>query len=666
MVEPAGDPSMLFESPHNGASQRASLIEQSVSCLYERNIVQNPTTARMLLMFLRDFVDSQAIYSPWPQPCFCPMMKCREAFTEPLSLIQHLLFCPELSQGEFECWKCRRCHEFPTDEKGWAEWSGWTPHRIDDCPRTPIGGGPENEFAALSPADLTKAFLEGSSVSDKSPVSTWDQLSNPSIPSQLGSPGVFASPAQGSEAPHTLGLGTPSHPPSALGDLQRTDCAAWTPSSIADTLIADSGIDWSGFGTDNLGLLPSPSIQQIQSQLGSPSATEPEEAPPSTQPAQPAPPGHMHGAAAAAGAFPYSEPSPFAPPPSMYSVGGFIAMSRTSSVTGRGHTHSASTSPFWSSRHGQPPFATIRNSRSLVPRKRSRASFATRQPGGSAPSISSPPNPRSASIPEIGSASSLGAASMSPVGGPLRPNRFSSQSATSFEDFINFNTSPVARGMPEGGRNPPPEAPDIAPRGVRSPFAQAAAAAAADDLASPLQSDAISMDTTLAESTAAEDDDNNEGGELRCDLCDWKPRGVKENLKGYLRKHKNNHRGLRYPCEIAGCKKTFSRLDNLKKHIKDKHGIDVTTATTTTTTAAAGIGGGPAAAAIPVKKEEFATEGLGLGAEAAGPEMMVMTIPQRPREDDGVGGGLGGGTAEQGGQAKMLPQHTMLWHLNLS
>ncbi|EAQ89266.1 hypothetical protein CHGG_05885 [Chaetomium globosum CBS 148.51] len=64
--------------------------------------------------------------------------------------------------------------------------------------------------------------------------------------------------------------------------------------------------------------------------------------------------------------------------------------------------------------------------------------------------------------------------------------------------------------------------------------------------------------------------------DLVCDECQWKPRGVRENLKGYLRKHKNTHRGVRLACDVPGCVKTFSRLDNLKKHKKDKHGIEDT------------------------------------------------------------------------------------------
>jgi hypothetical protein len=33
---------------------------------------------------------------------------------------------------------------------------------------------------------------------------------------------------------------------------------------------------------------------------------------------------------------------------------------------------------------------------------------------------------------------------------------------------------------------------------------------------------------------------------------------------------------VRLACDVPGCVKTFSRLDNLKKHKKDKHGIEDT------------------------------------------------------------------------------------------
>jgi hypothetical protein len=92
---------------------------------------------------------------------------------------------------------------------------------------------------------------------------------------------------------------------------------------------------------------------------------------------------------------------------------------------------------------------------------------------------------------------------------------------------------------------------------------------------------------------------------LMCDECQWKPRGVKENLKGYLRKHKNTHKGLRLACDTGDCTKTFSRLDNLKKHKKEKHGID----DTTTTTPMTGVMMSPHAVALLPSKRGHAEDG---------------------------------------------------------
>jgi len=78
--------------------------------------------------------------------------------------------------------------------------------------------------------------------------------------------------------------------------------------------------------------------------------------------------------------------------------------------------------------------------------------------------------------------------------------------------------------------------------------------------------------TTTTTTPGGQDDDCPD--ELVCDECNWKPRGVRENLKGYLRKHKNTHKNLRFPCDVAGCNKDFGRQDNLKAHKRDKHQID--------------------------------------------------------------------------------------------
>src|SRR3569833_1617667 len=112
-----------------------SCANASCPLRYEDKIVANPTTARVLLLFLRDFVESRTVYTPWPQSCFCPMMKCYQAFSDPLALIEHLLNCPELHRGEFECWKCENWHGFPTNEKDWAEWLGWKSQQANEFQR---------------------------------------------------------------------------------------------------------------------------------------------------------------------------------------------------------------------------------------------------------------------------------------------------------------------------------------------------------------------------------------------------------------------------------------------------------------------------------------------------------------------------------------------------
>ncbi|KIH86552.1 hypothetical protein SPBR_08894 [Sporothrix brasiliensis 5110] len=101
------------------------LAQNTTTCPYEEKVVTDPTTARIVLTFLREFVEQKIIYSHSSQGYYCPMTKCESSFTEPLLLIQHLFTCPELGRGEFECWKCCSWHRFPTTEKEWTEWAGW-------------------------------------------------------------------------------------------------------------------------------------------------------------------------------------------------------------------------------------------------------------------------------------------------------------------------------------------------------------------------------------------------------------------------------------------------------------------------------------------------------------------------------------------------------------
>lgn len=127
------------------------------------------------------------------------------------------------------------------------------------------------------------------------------------------------------------------------------------------------------------------------------------------------------------------------------------------------------------------------------------------------------------------------------------------------------------------------------------------------------------------------DEDIDDGSEeLVCDLCNWKPRGVRDNLKGYLRKHKNTHKNLRFPCTVEGCNKDFGRLDNLKAHMRDKHPTDV----------------------IPAKTEPVEEIPVIVNEDALGPE----EAGQKRRRD----------SSEQfRGIRGPLPQHSVLWSFNM-
>ncbi|KAI1813437.1 hypothetical protein GGS20DRAFT_586464 [Poronia punctata] len=57
--------------------------------------------------------------------------------------------------------------------------------------------------------------------------------------------------------------------------------------------------------------------------------------------------------------------------------------------------------------------------------------------------------------------------------------------------------------------------------------------------------------------------------ELKCDICNFVPTG--KNKPSYLRKHQKTHEGIKFPCEH--CSKTYSRQDNLTKHVKEEHNI---------------------------------------------------------------------------------------------
>lgn len=62
--------------------------------------------------------------------------------------------------------------------------------------------------------------------------------------------------------------------------------------------------------------------------------------------------------------------------------------------------------------------------------------------------------------------------------------------------------------------------------------------------------------------------------DYNCETCGWHPRktGKVKNFANYLRKHRKNvHSGQRFDCPNPSCWRSYSRQDNLAKHIRDSH-----------------------------------------------------------------------------------------------
>ncbi|SPQ19351.1 120655ad-08f9-467f-b973-bdc50ab1d584 [Thermothielavioides terrestris] len=137
-MQDAGPYAAAVHPGHNNLShaihQQAALTAHYARCPYEEKVITNGTTARMVLVFLRELLEQLPAGEQVQQSYGCPMTKCHRTFSAPLQVIQHLLSCPELLNGEFDCDKCNTWHSFPTNEKDWAQWTGWrsptSPHPI--------------------------------------------------------------------------------------------------------------------------------------------------------------------------------------------------------------------------------------------------------------------------------------------------------------------------------------------------------------------------------------------------------------------------------------------------------------------------------------------------------------------------------------------------------
>lgn len=491
------------------------------SCPYEEKIVQNGAVARMVLMFIRELVE-QSLGQP-RQSYGCPMSRCHRLFNGPLQLIQHLLSCPEVPSGEFDCDKCSHWHTFPTSDKDWEQW------QASKAQQTPQGhvrrkqslGSKIKGFALSSKRDSRKpnpAYFKSECSMDSRPSTAASEASSTFTNRCADHHIIFSGHGNGT----------------AFADIHKPPLL---PAVVP--AIDSGGVFWPGFSAE---------------QICDMTSTEPSIA--STLDISPSKPISQNT----------SQTTLFTP-----SLGPY---------------HPPSTS-------GQGPDNTLAQ-QFLFPQP----SFSN----GSAPLATQPPS--SAMVLDHGlqmARPSLSLTDLRPatnnhshgwwgtkLGLQTSPQPTPSSSGPEACFHLQASVAGLDRVMNASGLTTP-----TSPHRHQSPLFQMSPASAhpmsrADSIQAQLSTmyNTPTAESQLDAMSPQTDHDHHSMGvhrrngfdpspeELVCDECQWKPRGVRENLKGYLRKHKNTHKGLRLHCDVENCTKTFSRLDNLKKHKKDKHGID--------------------------------------------------------------------------------------------
>ncbi|KAK3311207.1 uncharacterized protein B0T15DRAFT_66441 [Chaetomium strumarium] len=536
----AGSYTAAIHSGHNHGSHavqaQPALTGQYVPCPYENKVIRDGTRARMVLLFIRQLLEELPVGEQVQQSYACPMTKCRNTFTAPVHVIQHLLSCPELASGEFDCDKCNTWHSFPTNEKDWTQWMGW---------RSPqsLNGGPIQRKQSFG-SKMKETFA----LRKKDPARKQNPVADPHFK------GTYATDAR----PGTAASGTPSTtftsrgfehhgifpgPPEQGGgfmDLGKTALPHGLPE-------VNSGMFWPGFDASDLPSTvssvaisstadesPSEQLSQNTSQttLFTTGLASYQPSAASVQATRKTP---------ETGQFLFSTQAPFgpgltslpghAPSISAMSLDEPLPMTQTPiSSTELSPTAADGSQGWWG------PKVEVGTLQDAPPSSGSGPCFPIQTPiadimgGGIGSGVSSPTSP-------CGDASPY----------------FQTQASAAHSMSRALSQESMQTGATTVFGTPTPERGGIATLSAHGGHGQ---------------------HSVPVPGTAPPEPSFDE--ELVCDECQWKPRGVRENLKGYLRKHKNTHRGVRLACDVPGCVKTFSRLDNLKKHKKDKHGIDDT------------------------------------------------------------------------------------------
>jgi len=515
-----------------------------------------------VFMFLRDMFEQSTINPQLQRTYVCPMIKCSTPFAGSLELIQHLLDCPEVPNGVFECDKCSHWHEFPTNEKDWATWTGWKPQHVPVQRKRSLGSKIRDNFTLRRRESSRKL--------------------NPSADPQLQQHGYLLS-RPGTSASGTQKGVAPEHQMTFTGNGTTMDFLGPQRSALG-TGIPDVGRDmlWQpGFSVDEM--------SELHSAVSSIAASSTLDASPSQAPSTNTSQTTLFTTRFA----PYQSSTPttqansstMTPQPFIFSSQTAFE-SGTATIESHQHVHSSAMSldePLPVSEAALSPpqmrpetsndnsswwgMKTGLETQGLTPVSSVATTgfhMQTSSPGmlsaNMAGDVSTPTSPCTSC--------SIGDRHSSPLHAvPQHPVHHTMSRTLSQESIQAGITGLYGLALSEGNQ--------------------------LETALSPTTSDHhhaqhhhhrqhhhhhnhnnISVHRKTAASPGAAAMESPE--ELVCDECQWKPRGVRENLKGYLRKHKNTHKGLRLSCDVVGCTKTFSRLDNLKKHKKDKHGIDET------------------------------------------------------------------------------------------
>lgn len=474
----------------------------------------------MALMFIRELIEQHQLPSQFRQNYACPMTRCSKIFAEPLQLIQHLLSCPELSNSPlFDCDKCNHFHAVPTNEKDWEQWTGWKAQQN-------LQEGQIRRKRSLGSKIKGAWGKKDSRKQNPAPESHFKSEYTDSRPSTAASEvsSIFTTTRCSAHQAAFQGQGNSA----MFTDFQKPVLPATVPA-------IDGGNFWPGFN-EQFSNVPSTvtSIALSSTLDGSPSK-------PISQNT--------------------SVTTLFPPTPSLgsYQPGSTSTQISNNTIQQQQQFMFSPPSGFDG---GATPIAGPSPSAMVlddpVPASRPGLLPTGLHPAGANSSNWGPATTEfiRAPIPAIDGMMSPHVTSG--LSTPTSPGSHASP-------YYQLHSTPAAYPMSRALSHESMQA------GVSSIFATPAADGSDPDPMSPHpghehRSSLGIHRSSSSMSTAPED--------LVCDECQWKPRGVRENLKGYLRKHKNTHKGLRLACEVPDCTKTFSRLDNLKKHKKEKHGIE--------------------------------------------------------------------------------------------